>query len=213
MIFSCMNYSECAAAPSPPYQPHFMKRTRKAKSLIRPLPVSTSSSKEALPVDTPLISLSAARGSTIDVVCCLTQVFLFTCVSPDGCNLILWHKPNRFFRNGFFRSRFFFSLQCDLIFLRKGGILIFLNEFTHQTRPFSTGGCESLSRADLHQPRATERRAWGRVCFAGLPESGQRAALVCGSLPTGGVKKAREAFQRKGWAKMHKQGCFVLCMA
>lgn len=61
-----------------------------------------------------------------------------------------------------------------------------------------------------HGPRRGEREGvFVLLAFA----RGDGAASVCGSLPTGGVKKAREAFQRKEWAKMHKQGCFILCMA
>lgn len=60
---------------------------------------------------------------------------LFTCISPYGCNSIPWYILNRFFGNSFFffLEADFLLLQYDFMFLPKGGILIFLNGFTHKT--------------------------------------------------------------------------------
>lgn len=99
IIFSSMNYLQCAASPCP----HLMKSTRKVKRAR-----SVLYNQESCPLTYPAL--------LCDRKCCrynplLNTVFFvfifFACISPDGCNWILWYILNRFFTDSFFRGRFF----------------------------------------------------------------------------------------------------------
>lgn len=104
---------------------------------------------------------------------------------------------------------FLLLLQYDFIFLPKGGIWIFLNGFTYKTHLFNTEGC-SLSLTDLDQPQTIER-VWMCLFSSASREwtETHQSRAVC---LQGGIKKAREALQRKEWGKDAQTGLLRYCV-